>query len=88
MLKNVTFRLLTFQSSVTRSFSKVSSSQISSKSAQLTIPALKIRPTRQTIRKKPLVGRDSWSVVGYSTADEYNLLGLREKIEEQVIFCI
>ena len=46
--------------------------------------ALKLRPVRQNLKKKSSVGLDSWSVVGYSTADRYNLFSLTERLSTQV----
>ena len=45
---------------------------------------LKLRPARLNLKKKTSIGLDSWSVVGYSTADRYNLLSLSEKLAAQV----
>ena len=45
---------------------------------------LKLRPARLNLKKKTSIGLDSWSVVGYSTADRYNLLSLSEKLVAQV----
>jgi len=47
---------------------------------------LKLRPARLNLKKKPSIGRDSWSVVGYSTADRYNLLSLSEKLSAQGLY--
>lgn len=46
--------------------------------------ALRFRPGRVLAKKKVVTGKDSWSVVGYSTAESYNLLALEEKISHQV----
>ena len=47
--------------------------------------ALRFRPGKLAKDKKKLSpAKDSWSVVGYSTADHYNLLALTEKIIAQV----
>ena len=49
------------------------------------VQVLKQRPSRTILRKKkPQLGADSWSVIGYSTADNYNLLSLNEKLTNQV----
>ena len=45
---------------------------------------LKPRLTPGKIQKKKITSSDSWTVVGYSTAEHYNLLALSEKIQEQV----
>ena len=46
--------------------------------------ALKLRPGRQNLKRKPSMIADSWSVIGYSTADRYNLLSLSENLSAQV----
>ena len=46
--------------------------------------ALKLRPGRQNLKRKPAMIPDSWSAIGYSTADRYNLLSLSEKLSNQV----
>ena len=45
---------------------------------------LKPRLTPGKIQKKKITSSDSWTVVGYSTAEHYNLLALSEKILNQV----
>ena len=88
MIKSVS-RLVITSNHVSNSIIRFKSTSIIQKTtaikgAQTSIPALKVRPAKQ-LRKKPSIGKDSWSVVGYSTADSYNLLGLRDKLEDQVI---
>ena len=46
------------------------------------VPRLRLTPGK--IQKKKITSSDSWTVVGYSTAEHYNLLALSEKIQEQV----
>ena len=43
----------------------------------------RLRPGKA--QKKKITSSDSWTVVGYSTAEHYNLLALSEKILEQVL---
>ena len=45
-------------------------------------PKPRLRPSKA--QKKKITSSDSWTVVGYSTAEHYNLLALSEKILEQV----
>ena len=45
-------------------------------------PKPRLRPGKA--QKKKLTSSDLWTVVGYSTAEHYNLLALSEKILEQV----
>ena len=48
------------------------------------IKTTKKSPVRQNLKKKSSLGLDSWSVVGYSTADRYNLFSLTERLSIQV----
>ena len=45
-------------------------------------PKPRLRPGKA--QKKKLTSSDLWTVVGYSTAEHYNLLALSEKMREQV----
>ena len=42
------------------------------------------RPGKIKSRKKLIPGKDSWTVVGYATANEYNLVALVEQFIEDV----
>ena len=44
----------------------------------------RLRPGKIKSKKKLIPGKDSWSVVGYATANEYNLVALVEKFIEDV----
>ena len=46
------------------------------------IPALRIRPKSRQ-KQKSLIDAESWAVVGYSTAENYNLLELSQKLIDQ-----
>ena len=47
------------------------------------LPKPRLRPGKA--QKKKITSSDSWTVVGYCTAEHYNLLSLSEKILEQVL---
>ena len=59
---------------------KMGYAKLSMKSNQLpNLQVLKVRPKKKKIPPR----RDAWAVVGYSTADQYNLLALHERLQEQ-----
>jgi hypothetical protein len=46
--------------------------------------ALRFRPGRTLGKKRQIPAKDAWSVVGYSTADRYNLMALASNLSHQV----
>ena len=82
MLQRSIFTRILIKNKVNNVFLRPMTSKVSK-----TLPvsnALKLRPVRQNLKKKSSLGLDSWSVVGYSTADRYNLFGLTERLSTQV----
>ena len=60
--------------------SKLSLSSLKTKPNQSpNLQVLKVRPKKKKIPSR----RDAWSVVGYSTADQYNLLALHDRLLDQ-----
>ena len=83
MLQRSIFTRILIKNKVNNVFLRPMTSKVSK-----TLPvsnALKLRPIRQNLKKKSSLGLDSWSVVGYSTADRYNLFSLTERLSTQVI---
>ena len=48
--------------------------------------ALQLRLKSRPVAKKKIGGKDEWCVVGYSTAESLDLLGLQDAIREQEIY--
>ena len=72
---------LSTNSSVKMVLSKLSlsSQKIKPSSQSPNLQVLKVRPKKKKIPPR----RDAWSVVGYSTADQYNLLALHDGLLDQ-----
>jgi len=52
--------------------------------SQAQLSALRFKTRKNKKRNQP--GKDEWSVVGYSTAESFDMLGLQEGLNEQLIY--